>query len=336
MPHDFELRFAENWPPEDWCGVTVLVAVSGGADSVALFRAMLGSKQSGTGRLRAAHFNHRLRPEAEDDEQFVRELCAKWNVPCEVGVAEVAQMASASGEGIEEAARRLRYDFLESAAGRLGARYVATAHTADDQAETILHRILRGTGVSGLAGIARARTLGHATLIRPLLEFRRADVEQYLTDIGQPYRRDASNSDLRFTRNRIRRELLPLLVREYNSQAVEAILRLGSLAGEMQAVVDRAVAELFERIVTIESRTSVRIDLSALETTDSYLFRELLMSIWRRQNWPLQAMGFDQWCLLETMARESFYLSPKRNEKRVFPGAIRAETARGEMRLRLV
>jgi tRNA(Ile)-lysidine synthase len=335
MPHDFEIRFAEKWPPAGWCEVTVLIAISGGADSAALFRAMLGSKKSGAGRLCAAHFNHRLRPEAETDEQFVRELCAKWNVPCEFGRAETSQITSLSGEGVEEAARRLRYEFLESAAGRLGARYLVTAHTADDQAETILHRILRGTGLSGLAGIVRARPLGHTTLIRPLLEFRRADIERYLTDIGQSYRRDASNFDRRFTRNRIRRELFPLLVREYNSQAVEAILRLGSLAGEVQAVVDRAVEELFERTVIVESRTVVRIDLSALESTASYVIRELLISIWRRQKWPLKAMGFDQWNLLEKMARESTMLASKSSEIRLFPGKIRAETAPGKMRLRL-
>ncbi len=228
MLHDFESHFAESWPPEDWCEITVLVAISGGADSVALLRAMLRLKTNGAGRICAAHFNHRLRSAADEDELFVRGLCAHWKIPCEIGRAEATQIASAPGEGIEEAARRLRYDFLEAAAGNLGARHVVTAHTADDQAETILQRILRGTGLSGLSGIARTRTLGHAALMRPLLGFRRAEIERYLADLRQPFRRDDSNSDRRFTRNRIRRELLPLLIREYNAQAVEAILRLGA------------------------------------------------------------------------------------------------------------
>jgi tRNA(Ile)-lysidine synthase len=239
------------------------------------------------------------------------------------------------GEGIEEAARRLRYDFLRSTAGRLGARYVVTAHTADDQAETILQRILRGTGLSGLSGIARTRTLGGAALIRPLLDFRRVEIERYLADLGQPYRQDASNFDRRFTRNRIRHELFPLLTREYNAQAVEAILRLGRLAGEVQTVVDGVVEELFERKVRVESRTAVRIELAGLETAASYLLRELLMLVWRRQEWPLQAMGFAEWSLLEKMLQRSFSLLSKNGEKQIFPGNIQVETVRGEMKLNL-
>jgi tRNA(Ile)-lysidine synthase len=340
MLHDFETRFSESWHPTDWGSVTVVLAVSGGADSVALLRAMCRLRTDGPGRICVAHLNHRLRPEAESDEQFVRQLAADFDLPCEIGWAEASQIVAASGEGIEEAARRLRYDFLKSTAARLGARYVVTAHTADDQAETILQRIFRGTGLSGLSGIARTRTLGCTTLIRPLLDFRRAEIERYLADLGQPYRQDGSNFDCQFTRNRLRRELIPLLIRDYNPQAVEAILRLGSLAGEVRTVVDEAVEKIFERHVFVENhrekRAAVLIDLSGLETTAGYLLRELFMSIWRKQAWPLQAMGFAEWGLLEKMARESFTLSPKGGEKRIFPGGIQAETKPGEMRLQAV
>jgi tRNA(Ile)-lysidine synthase len=291
-------------------------------------------KSGGAGRLCAAHFNHHLRTEADADEQFVRELCKGLKIPCEVERAGSSQIAACSGEGIEEAARRLRYDFLENTAGRLGARYIVTAHTADDQAETILHRILRGTGISGLSGMTRTRTLGHATLIRPLLGFRRADIEKYLEDLGQNYRQDASNFDCRFTRNGLRHELMQLLIRDYNSQAIEAILRLGSLAGEMQSVVDLTVEEIFEQRVRVESEVSVRIDTNGLEPILPYLIRELLLLVWRKQGWPLKAMGFSEWNLLEKMLRESVTLSPKSSEKRIFPGNIRVETAGGEMKLR--
>jgi len=334
MSNDFESRFADSWPVADWRDVTVAVAISGGADSVALLTAMVALKSGGAGRLCAVHFNHRLRAGASGDEQFVRELCGRFQISCEIGRAETSQIAAAAGEGIEEAARRLRYDFLESAAGRLGARYVATAHTADDQAETILHRIVRGTGLSGLSGIARTRPLGHATLIRPLLGFRRAEIELYLADLGQPYRQDTSNFDRRFTRNRIRHGLFPLLVREYNAQAVEAVLRLGSLAGEVQAVIDRAVEDLFAKAVRLDSEKAVRIDLTVLETTEPYLLRELLMSVWRKQEWPLQAMGFEEWNLLEKMTRGGFSFSPKTANKRIFPGGIEVEAAASEMMLR--
>ena len=168
--HPLETRLAEAWPPEDWQDVTVLVAVSGGADSVALLRAIVALKTAGEGRLVAAHLNHQLRPaEAEADQALVVELCRRLGVACEVGRVRLDLAGPEGRDGLEAAARRARYQFLEATAARLGARFVVTAHTADDQAETILHRILRGTGIGGLSGMARARPLGPATLIRPLL-----------------------------------------------------------------------------------------------------------------------------------------------------------------------
>src|SRR3989304_4412 len=167
--HPFETRLAGLWPPEECREVTVLVAVSGGADSVAWLRALVALKTAGAGRLCVAHFNHYLRAEAEEDEQFVHALCKRFGLPCETGGKDVGQLVLPASEGIEETARRVRYAFLNETAGRLGARFVVTAHTADDQAETILHRIVRGTGIIGLSGMARARPLGPATLLRPLL-----------------------------------------------------------------------------------------------------------------------------------------------------------------------
>ncbi len=210
--------------------MTVLLAVSGGADSVALLRAMAALKTRGAGRLCVAHFNHQLRDGADEDERFVVDLCQRFDLVCETGRHDVEQSATLSGEGIEETARRVRYAFLSETAGRLGARFVATAHTADDQAETILHRIVRGTGIVGLAGMSRSRPFGPVTLLRPLLSIRRHELLEYLSDLGQPFREDPSNADRRFTRNRIRHELLPLLAKQYNSSVVEAVLRLGLLA----------------------------------------------------------------------------------------------------------
>ena len=132
----------------DWDDVSLLLAVSGGADSVGLLRAMVELKGSGAGRIFVAHFNHALRgAESDADAAFVSELCQRLDLPCETGTADTAQLARDEGDGLEAAARGVRYAFLRATAERLGARYVVTAHTADDQAETILHRIVRGTGV---------------------------------------------------------------------------------------------------------------------------------------------------------------------------------------------
>jgi len=320
-----ETKLADAWPTRDWHDVTVLLAVSGGCDSVALLRAMSALKTGGEGGLRVAHFNHRLRgDESAADETFVVDLCRQLSVPCELGSAGGEESPEVTSE---EAARALRYRFLQQATGRCGARYVVTAHTADDQAETILQRIIRGTGIGGLKGMDRVRPLGPATLIRPLLEFRRAELRSYLGDLGQPYRRDSSNADVRFTRNRIRHELLPRLTAEFNPGVVEALLRLGTLAGEVQAVVDDAVVELLAACVRLESPAAATIELGPLAGRPSYLVRELLLSVWRRQDWPMQAMGFAQWDLLEAM------FSSAAPRKQTLPGNVSAEVAEGRLRL---
>lgn len=328
MLHPLETRLAEAWPLSAWADVTVLVAVSGGTDSVALLRAMAALKTGGEGRLCAAHLNHRLRPDADDDERFVVDLCNRLNVTCEVGHADVDRLASSSGDGIEAAARGARYRFLEEAAGRLGARFIVTAHTADDQAETVLHRILRGTGIRGLSGMDRVRPLGHAVLIRPLLGIRREELTAYLDAIGQPCCHDPSNADSRFTRNRIRHELLPRLKKHFNPEVVDALLRLGSLAGDVQAVIDNDVDAWFDRCVAIVRPGEARIELELLTERPRYLVRELLMALWRRAGWPMQAMGMLKWdelCELATPTNSS--------AKRVFPGGVVVEVAGGEMRL---
>jgi len=331
LPHpprlELESKLAAAWPPGDWSEVTVLLAVSGGCDSVALLRAMAAIKGDGPGRLCAAHVNHLLRAEADADEAFVVDLCRRWGIPCEVGHAAVTQAAADAGDGIEAAARHARYRFLEDAAGRLGARFVVTAHTADDQAETILHRIIRGTGVGGLAGMARTRPLGHAALIHPLLGIRRAELAAYLDALAQPCRQDLSNADLRFTRNRIRHQLLPWLAEQFNSGVIEALLRLGALAGETQAVVDRLATDLLERCVRTDGPSDLRIDTAELTGQPRYLVRELLIAAWRKQNWPMQSMGFAQWEQLADM------IAAGAAAKQMFPGGVLAEVASGRLRL---
>jgi tRNA(Ile)-lysidine synthase len=327
MSHPLESKLAVAWPPSDWADVTVLAAVSGGGDSVALLRAMAALKTGGQGRLCVAHLNHQLRPDADEDERFVVDLSRRLGLTCEVERVNVKDLAAQSGDSLEAAARGARYRFLQDAAGRLGARFVATAHTADDQAETILHRVIRGTGVRGLAGMARVRPLGHASLMRPLLDVRHAELTAYLDAIGQPYRHDASNADRRFTRNRIRHELLPRLCRQFNPNAVDALLRLATLASEAQTVVDGLVDGWFDRCVTVESPHAVRIELADLMDQPRYLIGELLAAVWRRQGWPLQAMSRAKWDELGELTAAA---PPVR---RVFPGEVTVEINAGWMRL---
>ena len=191
--------------------------------------------------------NHQLRGgESEADEQFVSTLARELGLQFECDRLEAATIKTCS-DGIEQAARSQRYLFLTNAAEKFGARYVACAHTADDQIETILHRMIRGTGIAGLAGIPRSRLLSPAvTLIRPLLEVRRTELVDYLALLGQPYREDSSNQDRRFTRNRIRHDLLPHLAEHYNPAVGEALRRLARLAGESQSVIRELVQTMMD------------------------------------------------------------------------------------------
>ncbi len=319
-PMQFESRVAAAWPPEAWHDVTVLVAVSGGADSVGLLRALAALKTGGAGRLVVAHFNHRLRAEAGHDAAFVAELAARLQLPFELGDGAVAATAELQGDGLEAAARSERYAFLQAAAERSGARFVATAHTADDQVETVLHRILRGTGIAGLDGMRRARPLGEAaTLIRPLLQIRRAEIRAYLAAIGQPFRDDATNADLSFTRNRIRHDLLPRLASEYNADVAGALLRLADVAREAQQLIDADATKLLEQAV-IPSQP-ITIDCRRLAHEPRHLIREMFVAIWRQERWPLQSMGFTEWDSLASIALDHSPASRSLN----LPGNIRAQ-----------
>jgi tRNA(Ile)-lysidine synthase len=332
MSYPLEASIAAAWPPESWRDIGVLVAVSGGADSVALLRILARLKAPGPGRLAVAHFNHALRgADSLADEQFVAALAESLGLPCHLGRAAPAELQNAAADGLEAAARAARYDFLQATAEAVGARYLVTAHTADDQAETILHRILRGTGLAGLTGIGRVRTLGPAvTAIRPLLGVRRREVLDYLAAIDQPYRDDSSNAELRFTRNRIRHRLLPLLATEYNPAVVDVLLRLGVLAGEAQAVIDGLVAELIARAVTYETAT-VRIDTTALPNQPRHLIREMLIAVWQCRGWPLQAMGFAQWDLLCDLLLRSLDPLAALPQQQMFPGRIIVRVERGQV-----
>ena len=202
-------------------GSVVLCAVSGGADSVCLLHVMLELSQKEGFRVYAAHFNHGLRgEEAKRDEDFVRALCQKWSVTCLFGAGDTKARIYETGETVEEGARALRYAFLKEAAEKVGAEKIATAHTANDQAETVIFRLARGTGGLGLGGIPAARE----KYIRPLLSVSRAEVEAYLAQRDIPFVTDSTNADTQYARNFVRAEILPAL-EKINQRAVENICR---------------------------------------------------------------------------------------------------------------
>ncbi len=225
LPHELlrHLRASQILRPGD----RIAVAVSGGADSVALLHLLLALRAELGILLSVAHFNHHLRARSSDaDELFVRKLAARHELPFQLAHADVAKSAKQDKRNLEDAARRARYSFFVKLVTRQGVSRVAVAHTADDQAETVLAHILRGTGIAGLGGIHPVTE----HVFRPLLEFRRADLRSYLRARRQSWREDRTNRDTTKTRARIRRTLLPLLERRFQPLVVRHLCTLASLA----------------------------------------------------------------------------------------------------------
>jgi len=219
-------------------GAPVLAAVSGGADSTALLHGLVRLGRA----VAAAHFDHQTRNGASaDDARFVAEACGALGVPCAVESAPVADLARAHGRSFEEEARLLRYAFFRRCARERGIAVCATGHHADDQAETVLLRLLRGTGPRGLAGIARERGEGELRVVRPLLGFRRDELRGWLEGEGLPWREDATNARPVAERNRVRNSLLPELARAHNPEIIRALARLAETAALENAHWEREV-----------------------------------------------------------------------------------------------
>jgi tRNA(Ile)-lysidine synthase len=318
----------------------LVVAVSGGPDSVALLLACVEICRQGDGCLAeplvVAHLNHRLRGhESDADEAFVRDLQARLRqslpgLQLKIEAADVAARAASAGANLEATARQARYDWLVRVAGEAGASHVAAGHTADDQAETVLHHLLRGTGLRGLAGIAARRSLeplplspqaggqGSAIeLIRPLLGVTRAEVLAYLEEEGQPYCQDRSNLDRAYTRNRIRHELLPDLATNYNPAVVSVLARLAEQAAEAYQDIEELAGNLLAEVELPPAGMLRVFDRQGMLRLSSNLAREMLRLVWIREGWPMGGMGFDEWDRLLSVFRGDVTSVD-------FPGSIRA------------
>jgi tRNA(Ile)-lysidine synthase len=230
---------------EDGAAAGLVVALSGGPDSVALLLAAHRWAAASGRALLAAHYNHRLRGEASDgDERFCRELCAGLGVDLVTGGGDPRAVARQRGRGLEDAARHLRHGFLEATRAARGLTAIATGHHRDDQAETVLMRVLRGTGLDGLRGLKPRE----GRLVHPMLAVTRADVLAWLEAEGRPWREDASNLDGSNRRGRVRRELLPLARDIFGEGAGLASARLADLAEADLAWLDEQADEAWRRL----------------------------------------------------------------------------------------
>ena len=309
------------WPLERWSDVTVLVAVSGGADSVALLRTLVACRQrrpAAAGQLRVAHFNHQLRGDQSDaDARFVAQLAEALGLPCHVGTPpagdtpspgsapepprqepprqepprqEPAVDAPLPGEAL---LRHQRYDFLLQTAHRSGARYVAVGHTRDDNVETVLHHLFRGTGPDGLAGMPPHRGLGpDVVLVRPLLRVGRQRIRETLRESDQPWCEDASNIDPRWKRNWIRGALLPQIEAAYPGAAD----RIARAAEQQRALLRALAAPSADWSRRCLEPTADRCGLwIQYQPADAMVVIDALRHAWRQCGWPLGAMTAVHW-----------------------------------------
>ena len=337
-----ETALSTAWPTANWRDVTSLVGVSGGPDSVALLRAIARLRPvDSAGQIVVAHYNHGWRGAASDaDEAFVASLAAELKLPFYRGQSDPScgrspDRTTPTTAGLpalpkisEESARDERYAFLLATGHQFGARYIAVGHTADDQAETILFRLLRGTGLTGLKGMPAHRKLSEAaTLVRPLLGIRRAMVIDYLQALDQAYRIDASNTDTRFARNRLRQEVLPALQAIAPGDVVDNLLLLGRQAAELMEPVWREAAALLDSISAVVD-DAMLLHLNRLTHSPTRpVVREMFVELWRRQGWPRGEMTFERWDELAEI-----FLT-RSEPTRMFPHGIRLELRSDTLRI---
>ena len=260
-------------------GTRVAVAVSGGADSVALLSVLLELAPRGEfSVVGLVHVNHQLRgPESERDQKFAAALAHRVHVPAHVERVEVRRVAAAERRSIEEAARRLRYAALERGRRVLGADRMAVGHTRDDQAETVLLRLLRGAGPRGLAGIYPR----NGTIVRPLLDVGREQLRAWSADKGITYVEDASNRDLANPRNRVRHEVLPALQAWFGASVPTRLARTAEVARADEELLAELTRGLLQQLVRID-REQVRVDVAGAMLAPVALRRRLLMEALRR------------------------------------------------------
>lgn len=262
-------------------GGLVLCAVSGGRDSMALLHLLRGLAGEEGFSLAVAHFDHRLRPAAERDAAFVREQCRAMDIPCHTGSGDVAAAARETGRSLEDAARQMRYDFLERTADRVGAVRIATAHHRQDNAETLLLNLTRGAGLQGLAGIPPVR----GRIVRPLLEVDRGEIDRYVADHRIPYVEDETNADPAYARrNRLRLEVLPLL-EEISPGCTGRMTRAAALLREEDCHLQREIDALLPQ----PENGAVSIPVRLLQEHDTATARRLVRTMARRLGRELTA-----------------------------------------------
>ena len=253
----------------------IVIGVSGGPDSMTLLNILNNIKEKWNIKLYVAHINHMMRKEADEETEYVKEFCAKIKVNFFAKRIKVEEEAKRLKIGTEEAGRNIRYAFFEEIAKKVGANKIATAHNSNDNAETVLMNLLRGTSVSGLKGIEKVRD---GKFIRPIIECNRNEIEAYCRENNLDPKYDKTNYENVYTRNKIRNLLIPYLQKEFNPNIIEGLNRLSSLASEEEQFINKIVENEYEKVlISGDNGEKLIFDLKKFNQLDNVIKSRLII-----------------------------------------------------------
>ena len=251
----------------------IVLGVSGGPDSLFMLNILNNLKQELKIELVVAHINHMIRPEANEEEQFVKEFCEKIDVAFYSKRIEVEKYANNNKIGLEEAGRKIRYEFFEEVLKNVGANKIAIAHNKNDKVETVIMHALRGSGVSGLQGIQP----NNNKIIRPIIEIERAEIEKYCKEQNLNPRIDKSNFDNTYTRNKIRNVVIPYIIKEFNPNFVDTMTRLSEVITEENEFLNKLTEKQYKNILLQENKKEISLDLKKFNELDNIIKKRIIL-----------------------------------------------------------
>ena len=253
----------------------IVIGVSGGPDSITLLNMLIDIKQEKTIKfdIVVCHVNHMIRKEAIEDEEYVIKFCKKYNIECFIKRIEIEKEAKEQKIGTEEAGRKARYKFFNEILKKTSSNKIATAHTANDNAETVLMNILRGSGSNGLKGIEPKRD----NLIRPLIECNREEIEKYCKEKALNPRIDKTNFENKYTRNKIRNLLIPYIKENFNPNIIETINRLSDLCKQENEYIEKVTSIKFKEILIEKQKNQIILDLNKFNLQETVIKSRLVL-----------------------------------------------------------
>ena len=272
-------------------GDKIVIGVSGGPDSMCLLDSLYCLKEKLGIEIFVAHINHMIREEADEETEYVKEYCKNKNIKCYVKKADVEKLAKEQKLGTEEMGRKIRYEFFKEIAKKENANKIATAHNLNDNVETVLLNLLRGTGVSGLKGIEIKRIENDIEYIRPIRECERKEIEEYCEKQKLNPKVDKTNLESIYNRNKVRNDLIPYLKREFNPNILEGINRLSDIAREEEEYFDEIIAKQYEELKIGENLNEVILDLNKFNNLNKVIKSRLIIYTINKVNGNVQGIG---------------------------------------------